>query len=79
MSETKTTNAMMFTPPQLSLLELAKDSAAVAAHMATIAMQADDRNMHNMRNAFSALAQVFTTHAQKLTDECIVAAGQTSH
>lgn len=72
MSETSTLNCSMFAAPP-SLLDLAKDSAAVAAQMANIAAVADDRNMHNLRDSLSTLAQAFANHAHMLLDVCVLA------
>lgn len=80
MSETSTLNCSMFAAPP-SLLDLAKDSAAVAAQMASIAAQADDRNMHNLRDSLSKLAQAFATHSHTLLDICVAGekANKTAH
>ena len=69
MSETSTLNCSLFTPIP-SLLELAKDSANTAAHLTHVAAQADDRNMHNLRDSLSTLAQSFAAHSQALLDLC---------
>jgi len=33
-------------------------------------VQADDRNMHNLRNSLSTLAQSFAAHSQTLLELC---------
>lgn len=81
MSETSTLNANLFAPLQPSLLDLAKDSAALAAQVAHAAGQADDRNMHNLRDSLSVLAQAFANHSHTLLDLCTAASkgDKTSH
>lgn len=67
-------NASMFTQlgivPQ-SLLDLSKDSAALAAQLTSVAIQADDRNMHHLRAAIADLAVAFAKHSHTLLDLCI--------
>lgn len=62
-------NAQLFQAPP-SLLDLAKDSAAVAAHMASIAFEADRNNMDNLRQIFAGLAESFAHNSRLLLDAC---------